>query len=178
MPRIAVLILLPLALSLSGCIWAPELEEVRRELEREIPGARFETEFKLTLGPASLGLARMMVGLVPDAEEAGRYLKDIYRVKLAVYRTESLPAIGELRLPGRLRRQLERSGWEVAVKVREKDEVVWILYREYRNTIRDIYIVVLDQDELVLVRLEGRLDRLFARAMEEHGDLQEVFGLE
>lgn len=163
-----------LALFLNGCIWAPELEDLRREIEREVPGARFESEFKLTLGPTSLGFARMVTSLVPDAREANEYLTTIRRVTLAVYRTESLPSASELRLPRRVRQRMKRDGWEIAVKAREQDGMAWILYREHRNTVRDLYVIALDRNELVLVRVEGRLDRLLQKALQEHGDLTDV----
>ncbi len=167
-----------LAVTVSGCVWAPELDDVRREIERQVPGARFESEFKLTLGPGTLGLLRLVTGFVPDAREANEYLNTIHRVKLAVYRTESLPPLDDLRLPRRLRALLERDGWEVAVKAREEDQMVWVLYRARRNTVRDLYVVALDPDELVLVRFEGRLDRLLQKAIEENGDPAGMFGIE
>ena len=40
------------------------------------------------------------------------------------------------------------------------------------SSLSEVYIIVLDSDELVLVKARGHLDRLFAKVMEENGDLE------
>jgi hypothetical protein len=56
------------------------------------------------------------------------------------------------------------------VKTSEDDELVWIHYREDNESIREMNIVVYDNDEFVIVRLAGSLDEIMEVALEEHGD--------
>ena len=159
----------------SGCfsLSARELAEVRRELESQMPQARFEKKIELSLGRITLGAVKWLCLLIPDAREARKYLRDISGVSAAVYGVESLPPVNDARLPRGLQRLLEKRGWDVLVKVREADQIIWVVYQEHRKSIRNLYVVALEQDELVLVHLRGRLDRLFAKVLEE-SDISEA----
>lgn len=169
---IVVVLLLGIAGLSSGCLWAPSLAAVRKEIQRQIPGANFEKEFEITLGPLSLAFARTIARMVPDAREASGYLADVSRIELAVYKTESMPRHLDLTMPERLQDMQEAEGWELAVKVRDDNEVVWVLYRLEQDRIKEFYIVVLDDEELVLVRAQGRLERLLARALKDSGGVK------
>lgn len=168
------LILVLLALSSSGCLYSREIAHTRRDIERQVPEVHFEREVVLSLGPMALRTLRWISGLVPEeeAQQASLYLRDVSRVKVGVYRSEDAAALQHLD-PIRLRR-FERDGWETAVHAQEEGERVWVLYRERRGAIRDLYVVVLNEEELVLARLKGRLDQLFARIMADHFSLQEL----
>ncbi|UCG53043.1 MAG: DUF4252 domain-containing protein [Candidatus Latescibacterota bacterium] len=170
--KIATIIGFAVLLTLvSGCLWAPELDRVRRDIERQIPGAEFKKEIALSLGPVTMGLARLIVKLAPDTEEAASYLRDVSRVKVAVYEAENVPYDVDLRIPRDLEKLLEKDDWELVVKTRDKGEAVWILCRVEGDRLKSLYVVALDNDELVLVQAHGNLDRLFEKAMRDHTDI-------
>ena len=167
----------------SGCIYSHELASTRRALEDEMPGAQLDREVVLSLGPFSLwtlGWAASFVdGKRNEVRLFRRYLSDLHRVKVGVYKLRQADK-ASFAAPSQLTR-LETQGWKVAVKVREEDERIWILYRkrdcficEYypRSIVRDLYVLVLDRDELVQVRLRGDFDRLLRRLLTD----QEAFG--
>lgn len=160
--------------SLTGCFWAPELDSLRKDIERQIPDAHFEKDFAISLGPISLGLVRTMIRFVPDgnAHEVREYLGDLSNVQVAVYEAD-VPRGTELKTPRKLESLLDE-GWEMAIKARDQGASVWVMYRTDNDEIREVYVIVLDPDELVLVKARGRLDRLFAKVMEEHGNLGEL----
>jgi hypothetical protein len=162
----AVVVIACLLLATSGCVWTPELARVAGELERQIPEARFDKEFSLSLGPVAISFARLVTGFVgdDDVRHAREYIRDVSRVQVAIYDTGDMPSISNLRMPSQLA-ELEDRGWETAVKVREDDEAVWVMYRVDGDAIRDLYVVVLNDDELVLVKATGRLDRIMAKAL-------------
>ena len=169
---------------LAGCLWTPELSSIQREIERQLPGARFEKDVRLSLGPLSLGMARFATGFIPqgvapEAREAHEYLQEVRRVQVALYRTLTLPPLQEVRLPEPLKTRIVRDGWHLAVKKQSAVELVWVLTREDMGLVRDIYVVVLDRQHLVLVRVEGRMDQLLAKAMEHRADeLPQMLGLD
>lgn len=66
----------------------------------------------------------------------------------------------------------EGDGWEMAVRIRDDDELSWVFYRLDEDTIKELYVVVMDRDELVLVKAEGNLERLVARALSDSGALK------
>ena len=173
---VVIVALLTVAATSMGCMWARELAQVRRDLERQLPGARFEKDIELTLGPVSLAFARLFTRLVPDAREASGYLRDVSRIELAVYTVERIPAVKDVSMPRRLQELEANEEWEMAVKIRDKNELAWILYRMDDGTIKELYVVILDRNELVMVRAEGNLERLVARALSETGTIKGIAG--
>jgi hypothetical protein len=170
--------------SFTGCLWAPELSRIQREIERQAHGAEFEKEVTLNLGPLSLGLARFATrfipnSYVPEAGEANQYLQEVRRVQMALYRTVALPPLENIRMPEHLKQMMHEQGWHLAVKTQKPDELTWVLTREKDGIIRDIYVVLLDSEQLALIRVEGRMDQLLAKAMENRADeLPQMLGLD
>jgi CheY-like chemotaxis protein len=165
---ILILSIVLIVTTCSGCLWAPELDGIRKDIERQLPGASFHREFALSVGPITLGLARTIVRLVPDAAEAREYLEDVRSVKVAIYDASNLPIDADLTMPKKLASLIEEDGWEVAARVNQDNENVWLLYRAEEDSIKDIYVVVLSDDELVLIRAHGNIDHLAAKAMRDH----------
>lgn len=170
--RLVVLAVIPLLLV--GCFRARALERVAEEIAWQFPEAEFEREFSIALGSFSLGLVKLAASFTEESREARKYLTGIRRVQVAVYKVRHLPSVEDAELPSRLGELLEDDDWDMVVKTAERDERVWILFHEDGNTIRDVHITVLEEDELVLVRVSGRLDELLDKVLEDHGDLTQV----
>ncbi len=167
---LALCLLVTLVLPLSGCFYSREIANTRRDIERQT-GAELDREIVVSLGPASLRTVGWIAGLVPEeeAQMARSYLRDIRRVKVGVYQVESMPhSLEAVELPKAAK--LERQGWDLLAKVFEDDEMVYVYYRERKNTIRDLYVMVLSDDELVIAKVRGNLSNLVARAMHDHVD--------
>jgi hypothetical protein len=134
----------------------------------QMPGAQFDKEVALTLGPMSLMLARIAMRFVPEPEarESGKYLSEIRRVELAVYKTESLPSLRKMEFPKQLNKLLH-DDWEIAARVVEEDQLVWVLYHEKGEEIDYLCAVVLDEQNLVLAKVKGNLGKLFLKGLRE-----------
>ncbi len=173
---VVIVVLLAVAATSLGCMWAPGLAQVRRDLERQLPGAHFEKDIELTLGPVSLAFARLFTRMVPDAKEASGYLSDVSKIELAVYQTNRMPSAMDVSMPHRLQELEANEDWEMAVRIRDKNELAWILYRMDDENIKELYVVILNQNELVMVRAEGNLERLVARALNHTGTMSGITG--
>ena len=66
-----------------------------------------------------------------------------------------------------LDRRLGKQGWNRLVRVREEGEITWVFTRENGGEIRDLFVVALDRDEMVIVRVGGRLDQVMADLIAE-----------
>ncbi len=161
---------------LTGCIVSREISHMRNEIEAEFPGAEFDTEAIVSVGPALFKTLGWILSRVPDddANLAGAFLRDVHRVKVGVFRTKELPLDGDLEL--HTLRRFEKDGWSVAARVREDDEQVWVLYRERYGHIRDMFVLVLDPDELVIVRFEGDLKEIVRLAREDEMFVMDILG--
>jgi hypothetical protein len=172
-PVLIVLVVAVAGVSIA-CNWAPGLSEVRRDLERQLPGATFEKDMELSLGPVSLAFARLFTRMVPDARQASGYLRDVSRIEMAVYEADRMPGTDDVSMPTRLQELVQKDDWELAVRIRDKNERAWILYRIDDDRIKELYVVILNADELVMVRAEGRLEGLLARALNETGTMKGI----
>ena len=153
--------------SLVGCKDSPAVATVRWQLEEQIPGAEFEKEFHLRLGRLTLGVSRRLAGwMLADDEELARLMKSVKRIDIGTYRVVSLPPLEEIEVPARLMDGFDRAGWSLVVGLRDEEERIWMFMRQDEDGgIRNIYIVALDEVELTMVSLEGRLGELLAEAI-------------
>lgn len=166
-------VLLSLAPLLAGCgAGSPTVSEVRWELERRFPQARLEPQEHVRLGRFTLGLVRGVVHMAAhdeDGREGLDMLRQVHSVDVASYRVHNLPDLEGLTADTRFDRQLKRSGWSLLVHTREADESTWVYVRGTdEGVLRNLFVVSLEKDELTLVRVDGRLDRMVAMAMAEH----------
>lgn len=181
----AVLLLFALLVGLlvAGCKDTPSATGVKWEIERQIPGVQLEREFHLRLGRFSMAFLRKIAlwALDEDDEDdrqARAILSGVRRLDVATYRVRSLPEPEKLDGPYRFERRLAENGWTMVVRVRDEDERTWVFTREdERGALRNLYVVALDDSELTVVDLQGRLDRMLAAAVaDDPAELAEILG--
>ncbi|MCK5327894.1 MAG: DUF4252 domain-containing protein [Candidatus Latescibacteria bacterium] len=156
------------SLLISGCLFFPDLEGVEEIIARELEPARLETTVKLKLGPGLLSWAKLVCNWADVEEEVRGCVAEIRRVQLAVYEVHGSRLDRPIRAAAPIRKRLERAGWEILVKVREAEEFCWIFYRLRGDFINELYVIALDNNDLVLVKVEGRFDRMIARVLKDH----------
>jgi hypothetical protein len=163
------------ALLASGCWQGPGVERVRSAVERQIPGARFDQEVHVRFGRLTTGFVHWVADLaLDDAEDDERRARAIVnaidRVEVAVWanRQPAEPeALDAVAMPRSLERMLAQEGWGVMLESRTGGERAWVLTRQQEGAIQALYLVALDAAELSVVRLEGRFDEAFVRALSE-----------
>ena len=163
--RLPILVAPLCALLFTGCFTStPRLDSFACRLEDKMPGTRFEPQGGIKLGRLSLGLARGILHAVDDedAATAGTLLAGLKRVEVAHYAIDGLPADT---LPAEVERSFHKNGWQTLARVRDDDNSAWVLYRMDGDSLRSLFVVTLDGDELGLIRLEGRLDQVVSAAL-------------
>ena len=148
------LILVCLATATS-CIRFHGPEDLRRDLSRST-GVKLDREMGVTLTRTAVMLARW----VTDEEEIP--LKGVRRVQVGVYEVQGL------RRGVNARRPIEPPqlpGWQNVVRVQEEGEDIFVLLREEDDVIREMLVVVAEEDEWVLVRIRGKLNRTIESVM-------------
>lgn len=163
--------LLSLSSLLAGCGGSPTVDQVRWELQRRFPEARFVPEEHIHLGRLSMGLARGIVRLAADDGDRDELdlVRQIHGVDVASYKVRGLPDLDGLAGDTRFESQLKQNGWSLMVRTREPRESTWIYVRTTPDgAMRNLFVVALEKDELTLVRVDGRIDRALAAAMAEN----------
>ena len=155
------------ALLMMGCNQSPSAEQVRLELEQQLPGAEFERESHIHLGRISMGAVKQVLRFTaPKGSTERKLIASLKRVDAATYRVVSPPdnpAPTDLSV---LQHRLEQAGWSVVVKERAFDERTWVISRQDDSgSIRSLCVVSLDAYELEVVSVDGRLDEFLAAAI-------------
>ena len=158
----------------AGCVLTPSLDRIQRMVAEEIEPATMKTEVKFNLGPIALSAAKFVTRIADVEEEVQDYLGYIDRVELNVQRISGLSSLRSLRWPKQIEKKLKDDGWEILVKAREDEEIVLVLYKSRKSTIRSMYVMALNTEELVLVKVDGELDTLAIQAIEDHGFATEL----
>ena len=159
----------------SGCT-TKEFNEVEHAIENQIQPAKTKTNLKLSLGPVLLFPVKIIANLVDREDEASPYLDEIMKVQVGVYKIKNTDGSAQLKIPKNVEEELNKSGWEIFIRVREKNDMVELYYREKSEDIIGIYAIVLNNEDLVIAEVGGRIDRIIEKAIQNHGlSLYDVF---
>ena len=166
--RLLVLAVATMAtLLMVGCKQSPTAEQVRLELEQQLPGAQFERESHIHLGRISMGAVKQVLRFTsPKGSTERQLIASLKRVDVATYRVVTPPNDPVPTDLSVLQRRLEQAGWTIVVKERDLDERTWVISREDNSgSIRSLCVVSLGAYELEVVSVDGRLDEFLAAAI-------------
>lgn len=167
--RTGLAIALAVFLASSGCM-SLEMTRLRNHIDRGMPEAEIGKGFAVSFGFLTMGTARTVLALSDDGDEstamARALLRNVKKVKMGRYDVNGRVALNEIETPPIFDAYEER-GWIPVVTVRETDELIWVLAKEKRDDLRDLLVVVLNEDELVVAKMSGNLTEAVAAAMAE-----------
>jgi len=149
-----VTMLLPLS---TACIRWSGPSSLKRDLSREA-GVTLDAEVAITVTRSGVALARLFT----DGDEIP--LKGVRRVEVGVYEVTGLrDGVDE---PRRLELP-DLPGLTPVVRVHDEGEDVFVLvHQDEDDEIRQMVVVVAEDDEWVLVRIKGKLTKSFEKAMQ------------
>lgn len=174
-----VLTLLAPATLAAGSKKMPTAQSVCDEIQKGIPGARFERESHIRLGRVALTFVKPLVRLALDEDDEARaIIRNIKRVDIATYRVIEWPGTVDTAVVRRIENRMTANGWNKLVRSREDDDNTWVFSRHRDDgSITGIFVVELDSYELSIVGVEGRMDEILANAIaDEPGEFSRLFG--
>jgi hypothetical protein len=116
-----------------------------------------------------MSTARSVVRLADADEEALNYLDKIDKAQIGIYEIEHREGSSDRLIPQDVENRLSRSGYHIFVRVRESGENVNLYFKEISDSCCGLYCIVIDNDEMVIVEVKGKLDRLIEQALRERG---------
>lgn len=158
-----------LILLFAGCMPSNEFNYIERAIRKQIYPAKIKTKFKFSFGPISLSTIKTVVNFTDASDEAISYLAEIKKVQVGVYEIRNVDRSSQLRIPPDAEKKLNELGWEIFIRVKEKNEHVDLFYKQINKYISSMYVIVVEDDELVIVEVKGKLDRLIEKAIQEPG---------
>jgi hypothetical protein len=130
------------------------------------------TNIELSLGAAPIWLAGTIAGFVdePEAKEASEYIDHISKVDLGVYELQDSLKGRFKEISKRVRLSMAEHGFEPIVLVHENNECVGVYAPlEGDKLTRELFVVVMQKKEVVLVRVEGNFEKLTKAVFRNHG---------
>lgn len=145
-----------------------KMRPIANSIESQIPHVRLEKEFAVSVGG---GLFNMLDIVTLDSRDISK----LDRVEVAVYNVMDMPLdanFDEINFAATLYERGKHLDWETIVKVRDDNERVWVLagMDRRRQVLEAITVFVLNEDELVLISADGKLDQLLRFAMKPADD--------
>ncbi len=156
---VAVLLVLSSTFA-AGCWFRGPGRALRREVA-QLSDLRLDREFGLRMGRPTLFFVRQGVRIAGMADELP--LRGVRRVEVGVYRVLGAAARGD---DANELCRMRFAEWEPVVRVCDGDEHVLLFARIEDDSIQGLLVVVQDDEEVVLVRARGKLDRLLERVVE------------
>jgi len=168
--KIILLPILFLSLFLNGCIGInEEFAEIRNEVLNNLDDD-FSSEYQFSVGSVGITVSSWFVDATAEGDLATDIFDDVSSVQVGVYkkiRSTSSPSITTLR---ELEEEMIQKGWKSIVKNYEGDELSGIYIRSNPNeTLNRLFIINLDNEELILVEVEGDLKEVISTVIREKG---------
>jgi hypothetical protein len=161
--RAALCLLLAAALSSASCIGFRGPERIRREISYS-SGVDLDREMGFTVRRSGMWLVRWGMRVAGEEEIS---LRGVRRIEVGIYQVRGPELETHVHVPLDAR---SFSSWDPVVRVHEDDEDVLVMVREKKGSVRNMLVVVSDDEELVVVRMKGRLDDILEEAMAEAFD--------
>jgi len=150
-----------------GCV-NNEFNYIERSLRRQLEPADLKTNFKLSLGPISMSAIRGIVSFTDADQMAIKHLKNIRKVQVGVYELHDGNVENiKLEVPANAVSKLKKLGWEVFVRVKEKDESVVLLYKDLGRNYGSMYVLTINESEVVIVEVVGNLENIIEEALDK-----------
>ena len=176
-----VSLILTLGMTVSGCVLnTPHLDQLAHSLDQEMPEAELDQQFGIKLGRISMGLTKGIARIAMDEEDAEglSVLRGLRRVEVASYETSGPQS--DVHFPEHMEESFRRRGWETLARFKDDANLGWILYRIKKESLRNLLVVNLDEDELNMIRISGRLDQTIKAAIQlargEMDDFEREYG--
>ena len=129
------------------------------------------TKIELSLGIVPLWMAETITAFIdePEVQEARTYLDHVNRVEVGVYEAQDAFQHDRATAAQRVKSSMMTHGFEPLVLVKEKRESVGVYVPKVESEFpKELFVVVMAEHEVVLVRIEGQLDKIIKAAAKNH----------
>lgn len=155
---------LPLVLVLNGCFGvSDEFRDYQKDLAKYSGIRDAHKDVELSLGRFQLYLAERFTGWVDKDLLAQMTIHDISKFEIGVY---GIDDVSEKQLNfARFEEAIKVKGWNKFIKTADNTDVtnIYVHLNEDGDEIKDLMIVTLDSESVILIRLNGNFNRIVQR---------------
>jgi hypothetical protein len=155
---------------LNGCIGIDhEFEEIRDEVIKKF-GGEYKSEVQFSIGNVGISVSSWIADVAADEDLAADILDDVSSVQVGVYKKLRGTNSRDINALRDIEDKMSQSGWKSIVKSSEDGELTGIYIRKNHAEILDrMFVINLDDNELVLVDVQGDLKEAITTAIREKG---------
>jgi len=162
------LLLLPLLLN--GCLGINEEFEDVRDLVILSIGNDYKSEFQFSVGSVGITVSSWVVNASTDDDLPSEIMDDVSSVQVGVYKKLQGTSSPNFQTLQEIEPDMQASGWKSIVKTCNKEELAAVYIRKDSGEILDrLFVISFEDDELVLVEVEGDLNEAIANVIREKG---------
>ena len=171
-----LLALISLLITTTGCIGVnKKFKNLRNEVFNSLD-ENFDKTIEFSLGKSAFMFASKFISSNDDDDENIKdMLRDVSRIGIGVYeREDNVENLSDIKNSKNILRKisngLQTDAWENIVKVNGKDETIGIYIKEDDSEeINEMFAVILSDNEMVMLKLNGNLNSLADKVIEQQG---------
>ena len=168
-------LLLPVLILLSsstfmGCFGVDSDFREVKSLVMNSTDDRFQKDIEFSVGPMGLSLAKVIVKLNDDNEDADVILNNISEVQIGIYKKSGWSEQHyDYSFFHDIDTKLEKEDWHYIVRHIENGEITGVYVKYQDENINKMYVINIQNDKLSLVRVEGNLENIITYAIKDKG---------
>ena len=163
--------LLLLTVLLSGCLGVDRSFRQIRNYIIENTNSDYNKEFEFSIGPTGITLASTMISIADVDEPIDEILSEISNIQVGIYKNKKSAKITtDFAGLKHLTNLMEKAGWEYVVRSIDRNEMTIVFVRIYENQLNRVFVISVNQGEMVLVEMYGNVEKVIQIAIRE-GDL-------
>ena len=168
--KIILLPILILPLFLNGCFSINEEFEDVRDLVIFSFGNDYKSEFQLSVGSVGITVSSWIIEASSNDATAQKILDDVSSVQVGVYKKLKKINSTNFQTLNNIEPDMQASGWRSIIRSSTENELTGIYIRNNgEELLNRLFIISLENDELVLVEIEGDLREAMANIIKEKG---------
>jgi hypothetical protein len=161
-------LLLIVVFALSGCINVNRnFKEVSSKLINKF-GNDYHREIELSAGPFVINLASWVVNFSQDEEIVDDLMRQVSNVQVGVYTMTNDRKKEKNSVMEKINNEMKSRGWRYIVRSYGEDELTAVyVTKDPEMFFKKMFIITHDSEQLVLVEVEGNLDKLIQMAIHD-----------
>jgi len=162
--------ILLVALLSTGCIGVDRGFKSIRDYVLDTSNNQFEKEFEFSFGSVSITMAELVMNFTDIDEPIDEILSEIHNLQVGIYNNNSdikiEPSFEEAKF---LTNKMKKAGWDCIVRSVDRNEMTAIFIKAHDDELNQLYVISVNNEEVVLVEILGNLHKVIEIAIREKG---------
>ena len=165
-----ITIFLAISIFASGCIGVNrEFKNIRSQILESLDDD-FDRQIEFSVGPVGFFVASQFVKFADTEENVDEMLSKVKNIHIGIYDRLSTFSKPSLSLLQNITESIVDEDWKSLVKSIDGNEMVGVFVKDMDlEEIEEIFVVTLTDEELVLVKLQGKLGAIIEIIVRDHG---------